>query len=599
MIGFLSGFAQDKMPIKAHGNFNTKEVKHPFALQMKTIPASTNHSASVYWSDDFSNPATWVFDHDPATSTDWSIGNNPPVQGFPREIKSQTVLNGYAIFDSFGLCDPANGQIGSMTMTSPANLTGHNYVRLKFSQYYYRFKDSTFVYVSTNGNTWTKFPLNLTVDSFAFNSISGAVNASIEYLDISSVAANQDSVYIRFEFYSPLSLNPDGCGGGWMIDDVSLEDYPAIDATPDLAFGGEYSVIPIIQPESFKLRGKVRNVGRTSFTGAKIFFDVKNGLGNTIYQDSSNASLTVAPGDTSVYLNSSSPFIPVATGEYYIDQKVVVPGDSDITNDSTFDFNRGQLFVDDSLYSRDYVFWTSTAYFGAYGYNNGTGSFGSIFNVYHASQFSSASIYLSSPTLGDHVSISVYDVNGGVPNTLIGSTAIYTITAGDTAGNEITLPFAPWVNVGVGDYFVAVNQLDPRNLSLRFSDLIFTKQKNFLKSTSVWRTFESQGLNATPYIFVNNPSGTLLNVKDNKVGSSSFEVFPNPSNGKVFFTNKSGLNEKNVLINVLNNLGAIVKTASFDFVSHGNIDLSSFPAGVYTLNIVTATGQENKTIVLQ
>jgi hypothetical protein len=598
-VGYLSGIAQVHSPMRALGEFKKKTKETSTAMMKSSAPVGVNHSASVVWSDDFSNPANWIFTHSGSSAADWYIGNTPPALTFIDEIASSSATTGYAIFDSYAYCDTANGQIADMTMASPADLTGHNYVRLKFSQYYLRAFDSTFVFVSNNNSTWTKFVVNKDVALGNYSSVSGAVNPAIQYIDISSVAANQDSVYVRFQFYSPTSLAPGsaGCGFAWMIDDLSIEDIPDVDASVSLAFAGEYTMIPVIQPEALSLRGKIINNGRNSFSGAKLFFDVYDF--NTfflLYSDSSQASGTIAAGDTSTYLTSTTPYLPQLQTDYFIVQKVVVPNDSDMTNDSTFAF----FTVGDSLYARDYLYFSNSSYAGSYGFDGAPVSFGSMFHVYHASQFTSARIYLNDAVLNDHVSVTVYDVVGGIPNSIVGTTGSYTLTAADTGGAFITLPFAPWVNVGVGDYFVCINQLDTNRLGVGFTDFVFTNQKNFFNIDNTnWRTFESGGIFATPYLRVANPSGTLLSAKDKEVNASVFEVFPNPSNGTVYFTNNTGVNDKNITIKVMNNLGAIVKTASYDFVSHGRLDLSSLPAGVYTLNISNEKGQENKTIVLQ
>lgn len=593
-LGYFSGIAQ--LSVREPGKFKKKANLNLPEMQRRGTPTGTNHSASVAFYDDFSNPSTWIFTHGPGTTIDWVIGLNPPGGQFPiDEIFSETSNNGFALFDSDLFCDPA-GHIGEITMAQPADLSSSSYVRLKFSQYYRRYADSTFVFVSNDNANWTKFPVNTTTDLFGYSNLSGAVNPDIVYLDISSVAANQDSVYVRFQFYSPTSLGPNaGCGFAWMIDDVYIEDIPDIDATVDYAYAGEYSIIPVIQPEALKLRGKVVNKGRSPFTGAKIIFGVYDPFGG-YYVDSTAASGTVAPGDTSAFLTSLSTFLPPDTGSYFVMQKVVLANDSDMTNDSTFAF----IYVNDSLYSRDYLYWSTSSYAGTLGLPGTTISFGEIFNVYHASQFTSAFFYLSRAILNDEISVSVYDVVGGVPNSLIGSSTPYTITANDTGGSFITIPFSPAVSVGVGDYFVCVNQLDTNRLSIGFTDFIYTPQKSFYNIAGTgWRTFEFGGLtNLALILWVSNPSSTLVNVKE-QAAYSAFSLYPNPTSGKIHFANNKGVNEKNITIKVFNNLGALVKTASYDFASHGSIDLSGYPAGVYTLNIATDAGVENKTVVLQ
>ena len=75
-----------------------------------------------------------------------------------------------------------------------------------------------------------------------------------------------------------------------------------------------------------------------------------------------------------------------------------------------------------------------------------------------------------------------------------------------------------------------------------------------------------------------------------------FYVYPNPTNGIIHVV---GNDEKNVRITILNPLGQIIKTELHETFHSRQIDLSSFPAGVYTVNIHTATSDVNKTVILK
>jgi PKD repeat protein len=134
---------------------------------------------------------------------------------------------------------PANILGGSPhTLTTPAlDCTDYVNVRLRF-QRWLNIEDITWdaarLWVSNNGSTWYEF----------FNNGAGVFDVAwtqVEY-DISSVADNQETVYIRW------ILGPtDGIFefGGWNIDDVEILGDPATDILAwipytDMAGGGEY-----------------------------------------------------------------------------------------------------------------------------------------------------------------------------------------------------------------------------------------------------------------------------------------------------------------------------------------------------------------------
>ncbi|MBU1719035.1 MAG: PKD domain-containing protein [Bacteroidetes bacterium] len=187
--------------------------------------------AQVYC-DDFSNASTWTLTHETGTTGDWVIGTTGPEGGYSiGPIASTTSANGFAKFDSDFLC--TGNQIPNLTMASSADCSTLESVFLVFEQHYYRWYDSTFVFVSTNGSSWTKFPVN---EAFANNG-GPATNSDLQTIDISSVAAGQSTVWVRFQFYSPSSMGANaGCGYAWMIDDMCIQGYEAGHTLPAADF---------------------------------------------------------------------------------------------------------------------------------------------------------------------------------------------------------------------------------------------------------------------------------------------------------------------------------------------------------------------------
>lgn len=573
---------------------STSVVRH-------TNPSNSNQrTAAELWSDDFSVPANWVLSNAPNASTNnWSIGTTPPSGRYLiDQINSATAANNFALFDSDKLC--SGDQIANLTNANPINLSGHPDVRLKFSQYYRRYHDSTYVYVSNNGTTWTRFEVN---GNLRFNNFSGnnnpSLNPEILNVDISSVAGNQDSVYLRFQYYSPDTNltgvdTESGCGYSWMIDDIIIADKLAVDGSLMQAFCGEYTVLPVLQAEAFALRGTFINTGTSPISGARIFYTVTDPIGN-LYYDTSLASVTINPGDTSAFLSAIGTYIPTAVGKYLVDQELSIPNDSDITNN----ISQGTLFVDDSSYARDFTAIDPNNFAGTLGFQGSPISFAEKFHVYKSSQFTSVSFYLYEPILDDQLNINIFNVNpGGTPNLIIGSTNNYTITVDDTGGAFLTLPLISPVNVITGDYFVVINQLDTNDLTLGYSSNVYTFHAGYYNLNGAgWNPNEAVNLEIGPIIRVNNPSSTEVGIRDVRDKKSLFNLFPNPSTG-IIYISANGYTGKDITVNVINDLGQVIKSDFYHSFNNSRIDLSNFPPGIYTINFRSASGEENKNFVI-
>jgi hypothetical protein len=595
LLGYMTGNAQLQMKTIDKGKLISKKKNNSSVAKRNiTTPATSN---SVLWSDDFSLQSNWVISNAPGTAHDlWVIGIDPPAgpvsSTFMGAINSTTSANGFALFDSDLYC--SHDQIANLTTAHPIDLTGHSNIRLEFDEFYKRWHDSTYIYVSNDNINWTKYEVNgaMTVTDATTNPLHVA-------LDISATAGNQDSVYIRFQFYSPDTnlTGPDtesGCAYAWMIDDVSLSELPPTDGALVKANVGEYAMVPILQAQALQVRGRFLNNGANPISGAKINFVISDPNGNQVY-DTSNASGTINPGDTSAYLMGSTTISASVFGDYSVSQTLVVAGDTVMSNDA----GEGKVFVNDSMYARSYATVDTSEVLNFLGFNSATGSLGQIYHNYQNSQFTSVSAFLGFPTEGDRISVSVYSVVADTPATMLATSPEHIITADEAMGGFITLGLPTPVTItGGSDYFVCVNQLDGF-ISIAVSDNIYTPNTTFAKSaTTGWGPFESAGFKVALIVNPNNPEGTLNGIPESPAKSAKFNVYPNPVNDFVYITGK-GVSEKKVTINILNNLGQVVKTEYHDSFVNTKIDLSKLPAGVYTVNIRNSSGEENKSIVVR
>ncbi len=557
-----------------------------------------NTTNAVIWSDDFSTPANWSLTHEAGTTGDWVIGTTGPAGGFPiTTIASASAINGFAKFDSDSIC--GGNQIGNLTTVNPIDVTGHSAVRLTFSQYYRRYYDSTYIFISTDNINWTKFEVNgaLTLNQYSANS--NAINPNVVNVDISSVAANQATVYVRFQFYSPTSIDAvnAGCAYSWMLDDISISDIPSLDiAALQNVRQGEYAILPILDAAALIIQGRIHNSGSQAITSATMSFNVYNTTSGLVYSGTEAFSGTLNPGDTSALIVNTVPYTPVDTGIYYIEQVVATAGDVDGSNDTTYSY----VYVSDSVYARDYVDFDANNFAGSFGFPGFAGKLGQMYHNYQACQATSATFYLAGPRLGDHVSVSLYDVVAGLPNVVLGASNPYTITAADTAGAFITLQFGSTVSTPVNlsantDYFLSVDQLDTSNISLGASHDIYTTGKIFYNGGTAWNDVASSSILIAFIARLNTPSATLVGIS-NVQNNDGFSVYPNPSKGFVYILNNG--TSTNVKVNVINAMGQVVKSTSFNSFSSEKIDLSNQAAGTYTVQMITDKGVTNKTVVV-
>ena len=584
-------FTQKDATHKVHSVSSPVKAAHSNAVKRNHV---TNHSTTVFWSDDFSNPANWVTTAVLGTDN-WVIGTAGPAGTYAiSPIASSTAANGFALFDSDLLC--SFNQTANLTMAGTADLSSATSARVVFSQYYRHFYDSTYMFVSNNGGaTWTQFNVNPNTANNNFNSNNAAAgsetNPDIVSIDISSVAAGSANVKIRFQFYSPSTLGTAaGCGYSWMIDDVSIEDVPANDIGIAQVTEGEYSCTPLLQIQPVNISARVKNYGAQVANNVQVEFNIFDGTPALVYSSQSAALSTLNSGDTSAYQYPATSFTPNDTGVYYIQYICsMTAADGNTSNDTTY----GLFYVDTATYARDYTYLNSSSYLGSFGFNGNTGYLGQSFQVLQSSQFTSAQMYLGNATFGDHIAVDVFDVVGGAPNAVVGTTGSYTIGATDTGGAFITLPFLSPINVTPGNYFVALNQIDTNNVSLGAASKNVTPGTGFYQvNGGSWTDVGT----VAPLCFilrVNNPFSTatgISNVQDN----SRISVYPNPSTGPVFVSGLSG----KTTVTVTNINGQVVFSNTYTNSSNVKFDLSNQANGIYSVRIENAAGVITRSVLI-
>jgi hypothetical protein len=549
-----------------------------------------NHTTAVIWSSDFSNPGDWTMTAEVGSDL-WIIDNVGPTGTYSiGPINSTSSANGWATFDSDLLC--SGDQTADMTNTTAINCTGHPTVNLKFEEYYRKYLDTTYVYVSNDNVNWTQYQLHSTfVDNDA------TANPSIVTLNISAVAGNQATVWVRFQFLSTGGL-PNGCGYAWEIDDVSVEDIPADDIGLVPGFPSPYTEIPISQVQPINLSARLNNAGGSTETNvgfdAYVFQFV---AGNPVLVQGPTASATAASllaGDTTTALSAGT-FTPTDTGVYaFLYIATMTNTDANGNNDTMVNY----LIVTDTMYAKDYADIDGMLS-GAIGANTNTIDLAQTFQVFQATQVKSATFYLGSTTPGQQLKVGIYTTNvSGVPLTLLGATPNYTITSADT-NNWVTLNFTSPIAVGLGKFAIVLTQLSTTvNVALAYTSNVYTPGTGFFRSpagSGAWTSIDGTAFHIS---FVLRPNIAMpVGINDITL-NGSISVFPNPTNGKIYIHNGSE-NISGALVTVLNSVGQVVYTSNYDHLTNAQIDLSNQANGVYTVQIKSAENVITKSLVIR
>lgn len=183
-----------------------------FALFIAAMVLGANAQTTIY-TQNFATfpPAGWTnVDNTGTTAGTWTrVTTAGPL--------FTTRSNGYAIFDSDGLGN--DGKPEDATLSSGAiDCSGHSHVALEFQSLFAQYAASEGkVSVSNDGTNWTE------VYSVVNSS---TVNPEIVRIDISNIAANQTTVYIRFNYTGDWD-------NFWAVDDIKVYEHPTLEITLD------------------------------------------------------------------------------------------------------------------------------------------------------------------------------------------------------------------------------------------------------------------------------------------------------------------------------------------------------------------------------
>ena len=320
--------------------------------------------AQVFYQQLFNNPglpAGWTTTDPSGNGVLWERCTNVNTDchtdeyGYPL-FEGSDKANGFMILDS-DAAGAVNGSHQSRLTSAAIDCSGKSEVYALFESqigvFDFAADDNAKLFVSNNGTTWTAFQI--------FDGVTGTTtdnrfseNPEVSGIDISSVAANQSTVYLRWEWVGNYEY-------WWILDKVELTTVNPAPAN-DLAVADFfYPVSSFATPESqigsdtFAFVAYVSNLGTAAQTNVKAYAyvlgydDAGNLLGLAFVDSVSVAS--IEPGVDSLELSFPNRFAPeLPAGLYAVAYEVT----ADLADQHDTDNFVGDFFqVTDVLFAKE------------------------------------------------------------------------------------------------------------------------------------------------------------------------------------------------------------------------------------------------------
>ena len=585
-------------------NHSTNQIASNFTKSINTTQA-------IVWSDDFSSAATWTATAVNGTGL-WSIGTTGATGSFSiATINSATKANGFAIFDSDFDC--SGDEIANLTNVTAINCATHPFVNLKFQQQYKKYVDSTFVFVSNNGSTWTKFTVNENLKGNDFCP-SNPDNVTI---DISSVAGNQPTVWVRFQFYSPSTLGSGaGCAYSWMIDDVSLIDIPTNDMKLDRAMadfvtgaqgtniGGVYTMIPKTQILPVTFGAALSNVGSSAQTNVSYNVSISNGSSNVYNQTSTVIATFAYQQKDTLFIDSPTYTAPSAPTATYVMSYSVSQTQSELASELMNNSSQIKFSVNDTVFARDNGVVAdniSASYF----VGGGEGSeLANLYNISTDANASSVSVFIHSST-SDNTAITanIYKMSPNGDKILLNTSNAFPITGVANKNKWITLPLTQFL-MKDSMYLASIQQ---NGISTSTAAVVIGADNvTFQRPLTSW-VFLS-GATTPTWGFIKELPMIRLNIKAGFVGIEELSIkgfileqnAPNPFSQNSQVNYQLAKDAHSVLFTVVDVTG---RTISSEVVSSsaGNhsVSLLKYAAGVYYYSLVVDGISTTKKMIIE
>lgn len=401
----------------------------------------------------------------PNTTPSNAVGSRGAFNGVRGPIQSPTAANGFVVFDSDYLDNggvagafgqgPAPASHKASLISPVMDLSNVMQPRLRFNQTYRRFSSLTgysgatvLIFSRDGGLTWPDtIPLNLNVAQNAASPSNDVVD-----LMLNNVLGGESNARMAFLFYGDYYY--------WMIDDIKLEQAPAMDLSlsqPGVIApnGVNYGFIPMDQQQGTTFSALVSNFGATAVNGAGVFVNVLN-QGNVIWTEGNQLQGTLNSADQAQVDITNPPFFAGQPGTYDAQFNIFGnPNDADPASD----FRNLTFNITDTVYAVDRASGNYSA-LGSPSFPN----LGSQDGMQMATRYSvganglsvsSATVFMTTnSTPGTQIEFKLYNEVDLFSS--LGSTNSYIITAQDIQNGFVTLSFPAGTFLAQGEYYLAV-----------------------------------------------------------------------------------------------------------------------------------------------
>lgn len=599
-----------------------KEIKQPEApifKKGKVIEATNKDAQIVIWEDDLSDASTWVLDHANTCTLDWEIGIGLTNQGdFPSAtLTSTTADNGYAMLDSDLYGQNGSGDIENSWFTNaePIDLSANPYVLLEFEGYYRAFNtDACFVVISTNNTDWPNLDYLYDADSnpnvwklyenVAVNN--GTDNPEVTRINITDVAANQDSVWVRFNWTGIY-------GYTWFVDDVKILELSANDMRLDYGVishnstGDEYARVPLSQMNDvIELSALTTNFGYEAQTDVIIDIEVLDGNNDPIIETSSPVEASLEPDTEFFYATEED--ATVLGVDYYTTTFTVTSAEEQDGDD--FDNNAvlRTFEITDAKYSLDGIGVHPVSTISSLGTNSWTPDTDDGFmmmvmydlnqdvNEVYGAEFLITSTTVAGGSVIIHV-MDTADVFGDNIDDPIVSSDEHEITQADVDNGTVTVYFDFPETLPANAYFLAVEMNSIGNqYPIRILDDMTVPQPS--GSSMIWYTDDAAYSNGNAAAIRMLMSGVDA-ISELKDEATLTQNAPNPAVDHTTISFDLETAQK-VTIRITDLLGKIVIQEELGNLAPGahsrTINLQGLNAGTYHYSIVTDNGSLTKSM---
>ena len=172
-----------------------------------------------------------------------------------HSFASTTASNGFWIFDSDAKGNDSKAENADL-ISAAINCSGYSHVTLQFEEFFAQYNASSgTVSVSTDNSNWSE----------VYSVTNSTDNPHLVKVDISGIAANQATVYIKFNYQGNYDY-------WWAVDDIKLYEPAAV----DVAVSG-LTLTKYVGLSDQAVKGTLTNEGYNNITSVELSYTVNGG----------------------------------------------------------------------------------------------------------------------------------------------------------------------------------------------------------------------------------------------------------------------------------------------------------------------------------